>query len=150
MARVPSWQALLWPWVAVRIKQAEDWASRILSRRDAGVYMGLRVKIWRWNKRVKQLKLVCKNQWFSASGIFFLFNTAKFRTCFAKDDQAGCYMWFYNTELNYDKHFTQGQSLTFEVTLHSVISFVRLIIKLRTKPKFIYSCTQLLNLLHRN
>ena len=56
-----------------------------------------------------------------------------------------------NTELNYDKHFTRGQSLTFEITLHSVISFVRLIIKLRTKPKFIYfSGTQLLNFLHRN
>lgn len=36
-------------------------------------------------KRMIQLKPVCKNQWFSASRIFFLFNTAKFQTLFCQE-----------------------------------------------------------------
>ena len=35
-------------------------------------------------KRMVQLKPVCKNQWFSASRIFLLFNTAKFQTLFCQ------------------------------------------------------------------
>lgn len=35
-------------------------------------------------KRMIQLKPVCKNQWFSASRIFLLFNTAKFQTLFCQ------------------------------------------------------------------